>query len=88
MYVPGANGTNSQMGNNMYTGLEANHLVNFYNSNLLDDMFNKNQNKFMSKSYGTNNQAVNAHLRKNAQSALANPSQPPISLNQNSLLKQ
>ena len=55
MYVPGANGTNSQMGNNMYTGLEANHLVNFYNSNLLDDMFNKNQNKFMNKSYGTNN---------------------------------
>ena len=26
----------------MYTGMEANNLVNFYNSNLLDEMLNKN----------------------------------------------
>ena len=57
----------------MYTGLEANHLVNFYNSNLLDEMLQKNnQNKFMNKNYNaTNSQLVNAQLRKNAQSALA-----------------
>lgn len=52
----------------MYTGLEANHLVNFYNSNLLDEMLQKNnQNKFMNKNYNaTNSQLVNAQLRKNA----------------------
>ena len=50
------------MPSNMYAGLEANHLVNFYNSNLLDEMLQKNQsNKFMNKSYGaSNSQVVNA----------------------------
>ena len=61
----------------MYTGLEANNLVNFYNSNLLDEMFakNKNQGKFLNKSYGAMSNSINAqNLRKSAQSALANPS--------------
>lgn len=39
MYVP----TNNIAGaNTMYAGLAANELVNFYNSNLLDEMFAKN----------------------------------------------
>lgn len=61
----------------MYTGLEAHSLVNFYNSNLLDDMLQKNQSKFLNKNYGTANSqmAVNPHLRKSTQSALANPTQ-------------
>ena len=36
----------------MYAGLEANNLVNFYNSNLLDEVLAKNQGKFLNKSYG------------------------------------
>ena len=40
------------MGSSLYSGFEANNLVNFYNSNLLDEMLNKNQNKYMNKSYG------------------------------------
>lgn len=61
------------------TGLEANDLVNFYNSNILDEMMlNKNSTsagKFIGAK-GTNvkpQHAMNAHLRKSAQSALANP---------------
>ena len=62
----------------MYAGLEANNLVNFYNSNLLDEMLAKNQGKFLNKSYGAgSNQMINPHLRKSAQSALANPTQKP-----------
>ena len=30
------------MGNSLYSGFEANNLVNFYNSNLLDEMLSKN----------------------------------------------
>jgi len=47
MYVP-----NNAMGSSLYSGFEANNLVNFYNSNLLDDMLIKNQSKFMNKSFG------------------------------------
>lgn len=54
----------------MYNGIDANNLVNFYNSNILDEMLSKNQGKFINKSF-TNN--LNPHLRKSAQSALANP---------------
>ena len=56
------------------TGLEANDLVNFYNSNILDEMMlNKNSTsagKFIGAK-GTNvkpQHAMNAHLRKSAQS--------------------
>ena len=39
-------------GAHMYSaGLEANNLVNFYNSNLLDEMLAKNQGKFPNKPY-------------------------------------
>ena len=80
------------MGSSLYSGIEANNLVNFYNSNLLDEMLNKNQGKYMNKSFGQNNPAAsaaaNVHLRKSTQSALANPNQQPKLVNQNSLLKQ
>jgi len=46
----------------MYTGLEANNLVNFYNSNLIDEMLQKNQGKLLNKSYGSN--VPNPNLRK------------------------
>ena len=75
VYVP-----QNPMGSSLYSGLEANNLVNFYNSNLLDEMLNKNQGKYLNKSFGQNNAAAaaaNAHLRKSTQSALANPNQQP-----------
>ena len=64
------------------TGLEANDLVNFYNSNILDEMMlNKNSTsagngKFTANSTNTKGKhnAINHHhLRKSAQSALSNP---------------
>ena len=75
VYVP-----QNPMGSSLYSGFEANNLVNFYNSNLLDEMLNKNQGKYMSKSFGQSSAAAaaaNAHIRKSAQSALANPGQQP-----------
>lgn len=43
MYVPAnAGGNPNSMGSSLYSGFEANNLVNFYNSNLLDEMLNKN----------------------------------------------
>ena len=84
--------TNSSnaMGSSLYTGFEANNLVNFYNSNLLDEMLSKSQGKYTSNGSkaGPSQAATNANkIRKNASSALANPSQSmkPV---QNSLLKQ
>ena len=62
VYVPNA----AQVGNSLYSGIEANNLVNFYNSNLLDEMLQKNQGKYMSKSYGGNANQINPHLRKSA----------------------
>lgn len=75
----------------LYQGIDANNLVNFYNSNLLDEMLQKNQSKFMNKSFGNNaaSSQMNPHLRKSTQSALANPiSSKPAIPSQNSLLKQ
>ena len=37
------------------TGLEANDLVNFYNSNLLDEMLQNNKNSNSNKFVGKNN---------------------------------
>ena len=37
VYVP-----QNPMGSSLYSGFEANNLVNFYNSNLLDEMLSKN----------------------------------------------
>ena len=80
VYVP-----QNPMGSSLYSGIEANNLVNFYNSNLLDEMLNKNQGKYLNKSFGQGNAvaaaAANAHLRKSTQSALANPSQQQPKLN-------
>lgn len=57
VYVP----SQSQMG--MYSGLDANNLVNFYNSNILDEMLQKGPGKFINKNFVNN---VNPHLRKSA----------------------
>lgn len=88
MYMPvnNANVNKSQL----YQGIDANNLVNFYNSNLLDEMLQKNQSKFMNKSFGNAASGqMNPHLRKSTQSALANPiSSKPAIPTQNSLLKQ
>lgn len=43
MYVPAnASANPNAIGSSLYSGFEANNLVNFYNSNLLDEMLNKN----------------------------------------------
>jgi len=47
MFVP-----QNPVGSNLYKGLDANNLVNFYNSNLLDEMLSKSQSKYMNKSFG------------------------------------
>ena len=88
-YVATQGSSTSQMTGNMYSGLEANNLVNFYNSNLLDEMLQKNQGKMLSKQYAGAGNGHNPHLRKSAQSALDNHNtKQSLVHQQNSLLKQ
>ena len=71
----------------MYAGLKANNLVNFYNSNLLDQMLQKKLGKIMNKLYGSNIPYPN--LGKSTQSALVNFSSKPATMlgHQNSLFR-
>ena len=64
----------SQMYTGMVNSAEANNLVNFYNSNLLDEMLSKNQSKFSKHAGQGGSAAVQAHLRKSAQTTLSNHS--------------